>query len=98
MVLERPAFVPTKLEEERAQEKSTVISLRLNQEEIQRVEDAGRLLQQEMPSSIVKQLMELGLVCLQEPETRLALRTATENVRRNVRRGVEVAEPKIKRL
>lgn len=98
MVIERAAFTPTRLEEEKAQDKSTVISLRLNREEINRVTDAGRLLQQEMPSTIVKQLMELGLICLQRDETRAALRMSTENTRRNIQRGVVYAEPKIGRM
>lgn len=37
-----PPFTPTRTEEERAGDKSTVISLRLNREEIQRIEDAER--------------------------------------------------------
>lgn len=96
MGIVREAFTSTRLEEERAQDRSTVISLRLNREEIQAVEDAGRLLQQEMQSSIVKQLMQLGLLCLQSPETRAALRMATENTRRNIARGVVEATPKIR--
>lgn len=97
-MLEPRPFTSTRLQEERDQDKSVVISLRLNREEILKIEDAGRLLQQEMPSSIVKQLMELGLVSLQRDETRLALRLATENTRRNIQRGVVVAQPKIRRL
>ena len=91
-------FHGTRLDEERADDKSTVIGLRLNREEIARVKDAGRLMQQDMPSKIVKQLMELGLVCLQREETRAALRLATENVKRNLRRGVSEAEPRFPRL
>lgn len=98
MALIREPFTTTRLAEERATDKSMVISLRLNREEIEAVTDAGRLLQQEMQSSIVKQLMQLGLLCLQSPETRAALRLATENTRRNIQRGVVVAQPKIGRL
>lgn len=95
MSVKRKPFVTTRLEEERAQDRTAVISLRLNRDEILKVEDAGRLLQQEMQSSIVKQLMELGLLCLQREETRAALRLATENTRRNIQRGVIEAQPKI---
>lgn len=95
MTIKRQPFERTRLEEEREQDKSTVISLRLNKDEIARLEDAGRLLQQEMSSSIVKQLMELGLLCLQREETRAALRLSTENTRRNMQRGIVEAMPKI---
>lgn len=89
-------FTSSRLEEERALEKSTVISLRLNREEIRKVEDAGRLLNQEMQSSIVKQLMELGLISLQHEETRAALRMAADNTRKNIQRGIAEAQPKIR--
>lgn len=88
-------FHRDRLEEDRARDKSTVISLRLNREEIRQIEDAGRLLQQEMPSSIVKQLAELGLLCLQREETRAALRMTFKNTVRNQRRGVMEADPRL---
>ncbi len=94
-MIERPAFTTTRLVEERAGDKSTVISLRLNREEIRQLEDAGRLMQQEMKGTIVKQLVELGLLCLQREETRAALRMTSENTRRNIQRGVTEAQPKI---
>lgn len=97
-MITRQPFQTSRLEEERAQDKSAVISLRLNREEIRAVEDAGRLLNQEMQSSIVKQLMELGLISLQREETRAALRLATENTRKNLQRGIFEAQPKIGRL
>lgn len=96
MTLQREPFTTTRTEEERSQDKSAVVSLRLNKEEILKVEDAGRLMQQEMQSTIVKQLMELGLLCLQREETRAALRLATENTRRNIQRGIIEAQPKIR--
>ncbi len=96
MPLERAPFVTTRLEEERSRDNGVVISLRLKKDEILRVEDAGRLLNQEMQSSIVKQLMELGLLCLQREETRAALRMTSENTRKNIQRGILEAEPKIR--
>jgi hypothetical protein len=95
MTIERNPFTSTRLEEERVQDKSVVISLRLNKKEIRDIEDAGRLLQQEMQSSIVKQLMMLGLLSLQNEQTRAALRMTSENTRRNIQRGITEAEPKI---
>lgn len=92
------SFTRTRTDEERQDDKTVVISLRLNKEEITRFEDAGRLLQQERPSSIVKQLAELGLLSLQHEETRAAMRLVFKNTSRNHRLGIMEAMPKIKRM
>lgn len=91
--LVRKPFTRTRLDEERAQDKSVVVAIRFNREELAALEEAGRLLQQEKPSTIIKQLVDLGMVGLQREETSVALRLASENMRRNWRLGIAMADP-----
>lgn len=92
--MRREPFTPTRLEEERAADTSQVIAVRFNKEDLKKLEDAGRLLSQEKVSTVVKQLIDLGLLCLQDQKTVLALDLQRENNRRNQRLGITQVEPR----
>ena len=94
MVMERTPFTSTRLEEERQADTSQVIAVRFNKEDLKKLEEAGRTLSQEKVSTVVKQLIELGLLCLQDQKTVLALDLQRENNRRNQRTGITQVEPR----
>lgn len=94
MSLARKPFVTTRLQEERDADRSVVIAIRFSREELAALEAAGRLLQQEKQSTVIKQLCLLGLTGLQREETSAALRLASENMRRNWRLGIGQADPR----
>ena len=98
MPLEREPFTPTRLEEERAKDKSKVVPVRLNSEELAALEEAGLIIEQEQISSVIKTLMNLGLIVIHKPETNAIIDTVFKNKRNNKRRGVSVVEPKFTRM
>ena len=93
MVMERPAFTPMKLEEER-DEDSKVFTIRLNKEEMMQFEEAGRALQQEKPSTIIKQLALIGLNdVLHDQKVKLILGIGFKNKDKNDRLGIATPNP-----
>jgi hypothetical protein len=94
MVIETEQFQRKRTDEERSADSSQVIAIRFNKDDLLRVEAAARLLSQERVSTVVKQLVELGLLCLQDQKTVLALKIQRENNRRNWRIGIVEAEPR----
>jgi len=93
MALKKNAFTRYKLDEEKAEETGKVITIRLNQEELQRLEDDARLLEQEKAGSTIKILAEIGHEVLQDQKTGLIIRTIFKNKRNNQRLGISVANP-----
>jgi uncharacterized protein (DUF1778 family) len=94
MALEREAFTRTRLDEERAKDRSRPITVRLNIEERQRLEEAALYLQQEKLSTVLKQLAEVGLIVLQDQKTRAIIDVLFKNERNNKRLGIQQADPK----
>lgn len=94
MAIETERFTRTRTDEERAADSSQVIAIRFNKEELRKMEDAAKLLSQEKVSTVAKQLIDLGLLCLQDQKTVLALELQRENNRRNQRIGIVEAQPR----
>jgi hypothetical protein len=93
MVIESPAFTPMKLEEER-DEDSKVFTIRLNKAEMLQLEEAGRVLQQEKPGTIIKQLALIGLQdVLHDEKVRLILGIGFKNKDKNDRLGIATPQP-----
>lgn len=98
MPLQREAFTRTRLDEERAGDKSKVVPVRLNVEELRALEEAGLIIEEEKLSSVIKTLMNLGLIVIHKPETTAIISTVFKNQRNNKRRGVSVVEPKFTQM
>lgn len=93
MALEHKPFTVTRLDEERAEDKGKVLSVRLNDEELKRLEEDARILRQEKPATALKQLAAIGSIVIHGQETRAILEVLFNNERRNKRLGIEYAEP-----
>lgn len=100
MVLEHEdPFTRTRLDEERAQDKSRVFTIRFNVEELRQLEEAGRLLRQEQLGTLVKQLTEIGRRrVLHDPSVAYLIDEVFNNERRNTRRGVGIVDPKFSQM
>lgn len=98
MAIEREPFTRTRLDEERAQDKSKVIPIRLNVEELKALEEAGIIFEQEKISSVIKTLMNLGLIAIHKPETAYLLEAVFKNKRNNKRGGITIVEPKFSQM
>lgn len=92
-------FRRSRLDEERAGDKSRVFTVRFNVEELRQLEEAGRLLRQEQLGTLVKQLAEIGRRrVLQDPSVAYILDEVFNNERRNQRRGIAIADPKFSQM
>ena len=98
MALVREPFTKTRLDEEKADDKSKVVPIRLNIEELQALEEAGVIFEQDKISSVIKTLMNLGLIAIHKPETAYLLEAVFKNKRNNKRGGVTLTEPKFTQM
>lgn len=98
MGLIRPAFTRTRTDEERAEDESKVIPLRLNKEELAMLEADGKFLEQEKLSTVIKQLMKIGHDAIHDPKTYKLIETVFINKRRNKRLGLEAPEPEFTQM
>lgn len=94
MGLKRPSFTPTRLQEDRDQDNYRILSVRLNEQELKRLEEDARILRQEKPATALKQLAEIGSIVIHDPQTRAVLEAVFENQRRNERLGITMADPR----
>lgn len=94
----REPFTRTRLDEERAKDKSKVVPIRLNVEELRALTDAGLILEQEKISSVIKTLMNLGLIAIHKQETAYLIDSVFKNKRNNKRTGITLVEPKFERM
>lgn len=94
---EKP-FIPTRLEEDRAKDKSKVITVRLNLEELEMLESDARLLRQEKIGTAIKQGWLIGRNVLHRPEMEAIIDTVFNNERRNERLGIGIANPKFTQM
>ena len=93
LIQEKP-FTPMRLEEERAQDKSEVLTIRLNLKEREQLNEAKRFIQQDKDSTAIKQLMFIGLQkVLHDQETHYILDVVLNNRRKNERTGVPIDTP-----
>lgn len=98
MGLVRKPFTRTRLDEERSKDKRKVIPISLNIEELKALEEAGLILEQEKISSVIKTLMNLGLITIHKPETDYLIRAVFKNKLNNKRQGITLIEPKFSQL
>ena len=98
MVIDKNPFTPYKHQEERDQEKSKVITIRLNREELADLEILGKLIKQEKLGTVIKQVMSIGVIVLQQPQTALIVSTLFKNDTNNKRQGIITVNPKFKQL
>lgn len=98
MAMEKPDFIPQRLSEERAKDKSKVITVRLNIEELRALEASARLLRQEKLSTVLKQLADLGQIVLHSPQTSAILGICFNNDRRNKRIGLDLIDPTFEQM
>jgi len=98
MGIEKERFVPYKDQEERDQEKSKVVPLRLNREELKDLEELAKLLRQEKLGTTIKQLMKIGSHVLHTPQTAYLIDTLFINEKNNKRSGIINVNPKFKHL
>ena len=94
-MIEKQPFRAYRLEEDRNIEKSKVFTIRLNQEEIQNIIQAQKLLQQEKISTTLKQLTMFGLHVLHDRSTAYILQVLGDNFRKNKRLGIEEVDIKV---
>lgn len=98
MAIEQKPFVPYKDQEERDKEKSKVITIRLNVEELRDLEKLATVLRQEKLGTTIKQLMRLGSHVLHDPQTRWLVDTLFINEKNNKRIGIITVRPKFKQM
>jgi len=98
MGIKKELFVPYKDQEERDKERSKVITIRLNLEELRDLEELAKLLRQEKLGTTVKELMKLGAHVLHTPQTAYLIDTLFINEKNNKRMGIITVNPKFKQL
>lgn len=99
MALKRlKAFESVRMEAERADDKSKVITVRLNLAELEALEADARVLRQEKVGTTLKQVWEIGHTVLHSPQTLAVLEAAFNNERRNERLGIVEVEPNFKQM
>jgi dihydroorotase-like cyclic amidohydrolase len=90
----KPAFTKQRTDEEQANDRYEVFTVRMNKAEYSELQEAKRLLMQEKDSTALKQLAELGAsFVLHDQKTRLVLETVINNRRKNERLGVPMESP-----
>lgn len=95
--VERPAFTPTRLEEEKAQDKGRTIGVWFNDEELLLLEECGVFLHQEKPATIIKQMVVMGANLIDRPEMKAIRDVVFNNVRKNKRLGIAEVGPRIRK-
>ena len=98
MAIKKKPFTPTRLAEERAQDKSKVVPVRLNMDELATLEEDARLLRQEKQSTALKQLAEIGHFVIHRPEMVALIEVVFNNNRKNERLGIGIVDPKFKQM
>lgn len=94
-MLEKKPFENYTLEEDKKFEKFETISMKLNKEEREQLEIDKQALQQEKDSTAIKQMWQIARFVLHQSEMGQISRILYNNVRRNVRLGINEVEAKI---
>ena len=97
MVIERDAFTPLKTSEEREAAKGKTIGVWFNDTELENLVEYGVWLQQEKPATIIKQMIELGAKLIDDEKTNALRKILLNNARKNIRLGVQIVDPKIRK-
>lgn len=97
MPIETEAFSPQKTAEEREAQKGKTIGVWFNDEELEELKQYGLWLQQEKPATIIKQMVKLGSKLIDDPKTDALRSHLLNNARKNLRLGVQIVDPKIRK-
>lgn len=92
MVIERVPFQRYKLDEEKAKEKGTVLSVRLNDDELKQLQEIKRKIQQPKDSTTLKILAEIGAEVIQQELYGKILSIVLKNIDKNKRIGINFVE------
>ena len=98
MVIKGEHFRKKRTNEEKKHDKSKVIPVRLNKDELNALTVAGLILEQEKLSSVIKTLMNFGLIVIHKEETTAVLEAVFKNKLNNKRQGITVVEPKFTQM
>ena len=90
------SFYRTRTEEERAKDKGQTLGVWFNIQELEELNEFAEFLQQEKPSTLIKQLMFIGMSNLKGDKKIIQIRdTLFKNVKNNKRLGITQIELKI---
>lgn len=89
-MIEKKPFIPYKLEEERSNDKGTIITVRLNEAEYRELMRAEKVLEQPKDSTALKQLAEIGQVVIHDDKLGAIMKVILKNRYKNRRTGAEV--------
>jgi hypothetical protein len=92
--MDRPAFTPTRTEEEREAADSINVTVRIPKSDLEWLRAAGIQMRQEKITTTIKTLARLGYIALQEPKTVYLAETVFKNERNNQRLGIREIDPK----
>lgn len=97
MAIERPAFVPSRLEEERAKDKGKTEGIWFNNEERERLELIAVFFHQQKISTTIKHCIDVTAAIIEGKHSAAVIRELVfNNVRKNRRIGLEEIEPKFR--
>jgi len=88
MPIKKEKFIRYKLDEEKEKEKRQIISVSLNNEELNSLKESMKLLRQDQHGKAIKQLMKIGQIVLHEKKTSLIIDTLFINELNSKRRGI----------
>ncbi len=94
----KPAFTPSRSDDERIKDKSFTFTIRINKEEQERIEWVMNFLQEDQKSKAFKQCFEIGFNVLHEDKIGAIRDVILGNVVNNGRKGISVIDGKIGRL
>jgi len=93
-----PPFTPQRLQEERDKDKSKVVPVRLNKEQLARLEADAKFIEQEKISTALKTLAEIGSIVLHDPLMGTVVKTLFKNKQLNKRTGIVEVEPDFQQM
>ena len=92
-LIQNEPFVRMKLDEEKAKEKSTVMTIRLNEQELSMLQEVKLAIDQPKDSTAIKTMFYLAYHdVLHDQKTKYLLNTLFKNKRNNLRTGAFVEE------
>ena len=97
MVIEREAFTPTRLEEERAKDKGKTEGIWFNNDEREQLEQIAVFFHQQKISTTLKHCVEVTFAIIEGGSPEKVIRDAVfNNVRKNRRTGLNEIEPRFR--
>lgn len=97
MPLQHEPFTPTRLEEERSQDRGKTEGIWFNNEERERLETIARFFHQPKISTTIKHCIDVTAAIIEGGSEMAVIRDAVfNNVRKNKRLGIEEIDPKFR--